>query len=505
VSAPARSVTAGRDLVPQLFSNPELIRNVRTQLRRGRMLAAAGICASISLTLGYAFHAGANPTNPGVWAREWLTWMVGIQAVVLAIGGGIACVQAISREKELNTFDFQRVTRLTPLELAMGKLFGAPAQAYFVFLCFMPAALMAAALGKVRPSFLIAAYVFLILNSITFHAVSLVMSLVIERAASAGAALLLLLMVGFSNVPGFGIMELGPLSPLYADVLILESDWGAFWRATSGVSVEFDQTSVQFFGTAVPHPLAAAVIFVTFTGWMVLALVRNIKRDPAVYELYSPGQFLGLILYANTILIGFFAWRRFSPLTAQASLLVFNVLLMGVLGLALLRNRDQVRRRLRELGAKGASWAEAAWPAPYLVAGFLLVGPAVNLSTQWMKNAAPPWDLGLAFFRVAFIALWMVRDTLFLQWMNLRRLKRPLPMGMLYLMVFYLCATIFSAMLDLYGAAGVSALMPMGVLGLEPAGWARDAMGWNVALLAQLVPIAIFVNLLHDKLEELAK
>jgi len=503
VSGAAQALSSQQDLVPRLFSNPELIRNVRGQLRRGRMLAAGGICAALCITLGYAHYAGADNAKSGEWAREWLQWMVSIQAITLAIGGGITCVQAISREKELNTFDFQRVTRLTPLELAFGKLFGAPALAYFVFLCFMPAALIAAAVGKARPSFLIAAYVFLILCAITFHAVSLVMSLVIERAASAGAALLLLLMVGYSNVPGLGVMDLGPLSPFYANVLITKSDWGEFWKAPAGLG--FEQTSVQFFGTAIPHPLAAAVLFLTFTAWMLLALMRNIKRDPAVYQLFSPAQFLGLILYANTILIGFFGWRRFPSLTAQAVLLVLNVVLMGVLALALLRNRDQLRRGLREMGTKASWWAEATWPAPYLLAGFLLVGPAVNLSTHIMKNAAPPWDLGLAFFRVAFIALWMIRDTLFLQWMNLRRIRRPLPMGMLYLMVFYLCTTIFASILEIHDAAGISALMPTGVLGLDPMGLARDTLGWYTALLTQMVPIAIFVYLQHEKIEELAK
>ena len=34
------------------LSNPELIRNLRAQLRPGRMVAAAAICAAVSITAG---------------------------------------------------------------------------------------------------------------------------------------------------------------------------------------------------------------------------------------------------------------------------------------------------------------------------------------------------------------------------------------------------------------------------------------------------------------------
>ena len=43
-------------------------------------------------------------------------------ALVLGAGGGIACLNSVFKEKEQNSFDFQRLTRLTPLELALGKL-----------------------------------------------------------------------------------------------------------------------------------------------------------------------------------------------------------------------------------------------------------------------------------------------------------------------------------------------------------------------------------------------
>jgi len=62
------------------------------------------------------------------------------QIVALLIGGGIYCLQAVYREKDLNTFDYQRITRMTPLELSVGKLLVAPALPYFAFSLLTPIA-----------------------------------------------------------------------------------------------------------------------------------------------------------------------------------------------------------------------------------------------------------------------------------------------------------------------------------------------------------------------------
>src|SRR5437762_11294071 len=83
-----------------------------------------------------------------IWGIQLLEITFWLQALMLAAGGGIACINSIHREKEQNTFDYQRVTRMTPLELALGKLFGAPVFTYFVFLCLMPLALFGAVMGK---------------------------------------------------------------------------------------------------------------------------------------------------------------------------------------------------------------------------------------------------------------------------------------------------------------------------------------------------------------------
>ena len=155
-----------------LWSNPEFLRNARAQLRPGKLAATACICAALSIVIGYASsHQNYQQvaTGPAGWGLQVVEITFWLQALMLAAGGGIACVNSIHREKEQNTFDYQRVTRMTPLELTLGKLFGAPDFAYFVFLCLMPLALFGAVMGK-RPALtVLAAYAVLLIASLAVH------------------------------------------------------------------------------------------------------------------------------------------------------------------------------------------------------------------------------------------------------------------------------------------------------------------------------------------------
>ena len=73
------------------------------------------------------------------------------------------------------------------------------------------------------------------------------------------------------------------------------------------------------FGIAVPHILVLFVLYLSFTAWFLLALTRNIKRDPAMYEIYSPAQGFGFVLYLHLIVLAFFQWTRVSNAYDQAT------------------------------------------------------------------------------------------------------------------------------------------------------------------------------------------
>lgn len=500
-----------------LFSNPELIRSVRAQLRWGRMISVAAICAVLSLVVGYALaHSGP----PGQWGMQLLQIALGTQAVALVLGGSIACLNAIHREKEMNTFDFQRVTRLTPWELAVGKLFGAPVVVYFAVLCLMPAALVGAIVGGARPTMVAVAYVILLLGSITMHSFALVISLFHQRGTNTAAVLLLIILLWGSGASiGHRFMfELGALSPFASISVADETSWllsSPVANDPSPVPDSFSRADV-FFALRVHHVPVLLVLYITFSAWFLLAVTRNIKRDPSAYELYTPQQSLALLVFVNVLMLGFYRWGASSifsnspmeGLQQQSLFLWTNLALFFVLGLTLVRNRDRVRRRLRVMGAAASSWFAALWPLPYVFAGMLLVGFAAVVMIHGHRNPKSEWDFALASFRMLFVALWLARDLLYLQWMNLTRVKRPLTMGFLYLIVFYVCTAIAFVSLGFYdspsGQAITANFAPSAVFDLSEKEWIGNEMPWTLALLSQLAVAGIFAYLHGQKLLELA-
>jgi hypothetical protein len=473
--------------------NPELIRNLRINLRAKRMLVAAIVVALVSIiaipSLLSTLGRGIGPTAVG---KYYLTTVLVIQAIVLLFGGGIACLQSISREKELNTFDYQRITRLSPLDLAIGKLLGAPSMAYFVFACFVPAALLGLPGSTYSLADVLDAYALLILGALSFHALTLMLSMLLSRSLSTGAILVFLFIASFTGLPWLILITL---------------------KANHTIP---GSTDIPFFGAKIPFTPFFTFIYASLTAWFMLALMRNIKRDPSAYELYTPLQALAFAGYLNFLFVGCMGSASLPFEVAVVSSTWINRAIFFGLGLVLLRNRERSRRRLRELGEAGLSWLEAFWPIPYLLGGLLVAGflplfftgptPAVARSAYTPPPAT--LDFGLLIFRSAFVGLSLSRDVMFLQWMNVRPGRRPFLRGFLYLTVYYMIssALFFSAGFNLAPAEAAfqSVFAPMRAFLLTQASWTQATGAWMLALVAQCVITWFFAFLHRQELLSLA-
>src|SRR5262249_55178914 len=143
-----------------------------------------------------------NGFTPRSNLRGLFTTIFLIQTAVLAIGGSIYCLQSVQREKDQNTFDFQRITRTSPLQLALGKILGAPALMYFVTLCLMPVALWAASGGGVDALTILQMYLILLVGGLVFHCLAVLVSMVLEKGTSAGAMFFFLWAIGMTAAFG---------------------------------------------------------------------------------------------------------------------------------------------------------------------------------------------------------------------------------------------------------------------------------------------------------------
>jgi hypothetical protein len=499
--------------------NPELVRNTRIQLRPGRMLATAVICVAISLsTAAFYLYSQADSRYSIEDARNLFQVILSLQVVTLLIGGGIYSLQSVHREKDLNTFDYQRITRVSPVELSIGKLLGAPALPYFAFLCLTPIACWGAIRAQVPLSILLQIYVLVILGSVTYHALALLISLFLERGTSAGGIIFFLLFVGMSSIDfsqdgsAFAAHE---LSPFYVFKILSPTPQGIVWGLPNQMDI--------FFGEQVSHFWVLVVLYATLAAWFLLASVRNIKRDPSVYEVYSPAQGFAFVLYLNLLLLGFFRWmiphfdysgtnapsisyQPIPPNTAEGLFLSISLWFFVILGLALLRNRDRVRRRIREFGARAAGWWAAVWPSPYLFAVAVLAGLGIVGMIQLRLQPQPEWNPGMGLLEAGFFAFWIMRDLLYLQWMNLRRARRPLFTGVLYLIVFYICASTLFVPLGWYGPKGAphaAIFVPFHAFQLNSDTWISATSTWIVALILILLEALLFAWLQWRELQKL--
>lgn len=195
------------------------------------------------------------------------------------------------------------------------------------------------------------------------------------------------------------------------------------------------------------------------------------------------------------------------PIEGQSLLLTLNIMVFFALGLGAIRNRERMRRILRSRESGIASWLDLTWPAPLMIAGTAAAGLLVVLGMEVGHNPLAQWDLKFALLRVLFFVAWITRDLQFLQWMSLRRGKHPLVIGILFLVVFYVCALVLMAPLAVYAGMDREAFsaffVPSAVYSLDHSVWIQRPAIWIAALVAQWILIALFIGLQRQTIEEL--
>ncbi len=518
--ATLRAPLQRRDDVIPLFSNPEFIRNCRAQLRPRRMLLVGSVIAALSLAIGYSMYQWDSGSP--AWGNTLLTLALSAQMLVLIMGGGIACGLSISREKEQNTFDFQRVTQLTSLELALGKLFGAPVLSYFIAICLLPAALVGALAGGVPLSHLAGAYLLMFTSSVAFNAFALLFSMSTTRAGVGIAGLALVFVFLLSNPYDWlaerMVFDLGSISPSAAVDFALYGTWQvqAMTPAHSGSSISQSRWTDVLFGWPVHHLPVLLVLYLSFAAWCLVPLARNLKKDPAIVELYSPAQAVSLLCYVNFIMVGFYlVWRPYSRLVGLAEktlsgtfqfFLIVNLALLSMLGIALLRNREQARRRAHQRASSGFDWMEAGWPTVCILAGAAAVALTVLVRFALVGEMKNDLNVPFAAFQTALLLAALLRDLCFLQWMNLRRTRRPLLVAVVLLGVFYICGGILLSVArfsELVSTVFTAVFLPWPVIGLEPAQWAVNPGPWLIGLAVQIALVVLFAALHYRVLEDL--
>jgi hypothetical protein len=218
----------------QFWKNPEFIRHRRAELRRGRVIAVGSvvlIVCVLTIVICWASEesqlvALRNAQNsqslslrissqrvdqfahdlPKIAARDAYKAIMLMQFGVLTFWSLLACAQAVSREREHMTWDFQRTTRLKSEELLLGKLLGEPVLAYFIALCTLPVAVALGLEARVRVLDILAAYTLSIVSALFIGLAGLWLSNLFESKSRGigliGALAMYALFLGMQSLAG---------------------------------------------------------------------------------------------------------------------------------------------------------------------------------------------------------------------------------------------------------------------------------------------------------------
>ncbi len=486
----------------QFWRNPELVRHARADLRPARALMTGLLVLVICLLPALACWS-AEPDNFRLFSRLFYSWLLGMQFAVMSFWCASACGQALSRERELKTFDFLKTTRLTAGELLLGKLLGAPILAYFSLACLLPISLLAGIFGGYPLRVLFWTYLLLLALMLFLGLIGLWISLLREKSSGVVGAVGLLPVsltfgLAYSSFPGAGAISILPaLFSLY------------------GMDREIASVTPKLFGMPSSFPFLTLFLYAAFGAWLVLMLTRNFKKDLEQVRLLSRWQALGFAIFLNALFYGFLDMEKVSRRTGvpllspeQASNLAvaMNAAILFLLGLAAVVPHEKLKvwRRKRAV-AEVAYLSEDGLPWPWmamaaLAAYSLLVGRALAGGDS---IAFARWNVGTAAVQLLVFLLFISRDILFLQWCNLTRMKRPLVKGFFYLSLYYTAVFIIGGVLALVWAPSSPTFFaltnPFTVFGAEQLGPA-DVPGIYLGMALQVAVIWLLLRAISRRL-----
>lgn len=246
--------------------NPELRRNVWLELSRHRVIAAPVVLVLLLLLVS------ANEEAP--WPAIF-SWAAGIFVLVVHLWGTRKAAEAVTEEVRDRTWDWQRLSSLSPWAMAWGKLTGAPAfQWYVAALCVVFMSIAALMDGSIRGAGWVA--LGLAASGLALHGAALAGSILASRKDSKfGSRLGTLLLVPIAIVVAVAYMR----------------------------PHEVEIAPVGWYGVSFDPQRFAAMAAALFAVWAVVAAHREMQRELAVRAV--PWAYPAFAIFLGGFVAGF--------------------------------------------------------------------------------------------------------------------------------------------------------------------------------------------------------
>jgi len=428
-----------------IADNPEFTRNLWQQFSRARAIVAP-LVLGIAV-LGYSYGSFRNFFSITDTAQLFFF-------VIAAFWGTRRAADSLAEEVASGTWDAQRMSGHSAWQMAWGKLFGATSYVWYCgLLCLVVLFYPALGNGQAADSPV----------NLFYKAALLVVSAACAQAIALATALLLLrksrsrrrLVVTFAQAMGLAPFAFVPF-PL------------------THISKALSEGQIKWYGDTWPVQPFYLVSFFVFCVWSWISVYRLMRLE-LQYRNW-PFVWCGFLVFIMFYLAGFISLQD-AALTLGARLgiaAVTGVLLTYVSFFSEAKDPIRYRWAIKKLGV--GDWRQGLsflplWPFAYLltfIAGLLLAAVQRGMlpvdleifmeERSWIWPGVLPVDgvyRAVPFFMIATILLFVLRDMLFLLYLNFSRTRQRADMaGLIYLGVSYW------PLAALLGAFHFNALLP---------------------------------------------
>ena len=200
--------------------NPIFQKHVRSRLRREGLVPAA---IGVAVSAGFLVWSAALTGN--IRNGQALVWLLGLQGFLLFVLGSARVAGAIAGARDSGILDFHRISRVSPLRMAVGFMLGAPVREYALFAITLPVALALPALGYPHPLRIVVALLLLVCATLLYHCAAALIALEMPKARNAEA-----LAVAFPLMAQVGGLYLSASCPLASATGSGGSPWACCTR-----------------------------------------------------------------------------------------------------------------------------------------------------------------------------------------------------------------------------------------------------------------------------------
>ena len=433
----------------KLFENPVFLTHKRI-VHRGGVLAAiliaalVGSCLLAGLISYLADPKGFNFSSPAEAGKTFYGWIVGVEILVLILGGFNRVARALADDRKAGLWDSNRLTPLKPAQILAGYWLAPAVREFYMAAVLAGFGLVIALAGRLPVTLWLGTQVLIVSTALFFGLLALLAGMALQRSQGVLISLGLLFAYPFSFIapsrmlsnfllPIYGIINLFH-EPVAARAQHSANDW-ADWRVLP-----------EIFGIPMQPILLSLALQILLGLFIWRVLVRKTKQpfQPLLLRGEAVTLFSLLVFSQHALLWDLWCGKFPAPDDKEGLLAMVygGTILISLALLAMASPKpEHVRIEALRLGFKntGAIFSRSAVSLAFTLGGI----SAAAVFTQFIFSPASSFKVFLA-LAVNLLEICLV-FALLLEFCRLRHKRRALGFVALWLFLLVLIPFILAA------------------------------------------------------------